>query len=500
MRDGELPKPDIHFIEASLLGTLMANYRSYERVVDILRPEFFFDPLYGEIFGVIARLVDSGRPVDAVILGAHFGDRVVLNADGSETMVKALLAHCLTAFVGLASAREYAQRIAEHWHRRQLIDIGVELVTEARGPIQEAEDGSYIYARNLHEAAEARMFAAANMLTDAGAAVEVGDAVARAIAAAEKAAKQRGGIVGVGTGLESLDALTGGFRPGQLILLGARPSMGKTAAALAMSAGAAAAGSPVLFASLEMDPSQIGARLVSGLSGLPGEYADRGMRRDRDPLGRFTYHDLAQADWDAMVRVQRRVSDPATFPLVIDECRQRTMASIRTRARQMQRKRGLAMIVIDYLGLLRVPELKRAENKVLEVSRISSDAKALALELGVPVVLLSQLNRALESREDRRPRLSDLRDSGSLEQDADIVMFLHREHYYLKREPIKRRPTETEEKLADRTSAWLDECQRHAGRAQMLIDKQRMGPIGVADLAFNESNGWISNLRADGAD
>lgn len=486
--------------EAAVLGALLANNRAFERVCDILRPEFFAIEAYGKIYAAIAQRINAGQLADGVVMISHFGDMEIANGDGTLSPMRDVVAQCMAAMIGIINVADYARTIRETWHRRELIEICTEAVNESHGLYgAEREDGATITSADIHETTEAKLYATAAALMDAGKTIEATDAVGAALAAAEQSAKTRGGLVGVNTGLEELNGLTGGWRPGNLILLGARPSMGKTSCALAFAVAAARQRVPVLFVSLEMDQRQIGARLLAGLAGVPGEYADRGLRRDRDEAGRFTYHDLSQVDWAAMAAVQRQTADTKAFPLVIDECPQRTMAAVRSRGRQMQRKRGLGLVVIDYLGLMRVPELARANNRVLEVSRISADAKALALELGVPVLLLSQLNRAVENRDDRRPRMSDLRDSGSLEQDADVIMFLHREHYYLKREPIKRRNNETDEKLSERQSAWLTAVQHNTGRAQLFIEKQRMGPIGTVDMAFNETNGWVSDLAEQGS-
>jgi replicative DNA helicase len=484
--------------EQSLLGALLANNRVYERIYDVLRPEFFATEIYREIYAAAVQMIEAGRVADAISMDAYFGPRSVTFLGGQEKPLREVLSLLLSCMCSPLTSREYALAIAEAWHRRQLIDIGQTSAQQAHS--NAGADGEHLSARDVHEAMEARLFQIGEQLTDAGDIIEASDSIARAIASAEAASKRPSGLVGIPSGLRALDYHTGGWRPGQLTVLGARPSMGKTAVALAIACGAAYAQHPVLFASLEMSSEQIGARLVAGLSGLPGDSVDRGMRRDRDALGRFIYQPLEQADWNDMVSVQRRLADSKAFPLVIDECRQRTMSAIRTRARQLKRKRGLALIVIDYLGLMRVPELIRSDNRNLEVSRISADAKAMAKELNVPVLLLSQLNRAVEGREDRRPRLSDLRDSGSLEQDADIVMFLHREHYYLVREPIKRRGNETDEKLFQRTSDYLTAVEKNKGRAQLFIDKFRMGRVGTVDLAFNDSNGWISDLPDDGGE
>lgn len=483
--------------ERALLGGLMANCDAFDRVADVVRSEMFADPVNGEIYAMIARGVEAGQRVDCVTLIAHYGDRVIFVGSPIETPMRLYLVDLLSAMVGIISLRDYARAVADTWHRRQLIDIGRDMVEQAMGGAE--ADGEPLEAGTVQETAEERLFAIANMRIEAGAAVSAGEAIREALDAAEAAAKRDGGMSGVPTGLQPLDALLGGIQPGQYVLLGARPSMGKTSVALAVAANAARCGHPVLFASAEMGAQQLGARLVSGLADLPGDYATRGMRRDRNALGQFVYEPLQQADWDAMVKVGRLASDPQRFPLTIDECRQRTMASIRTRARQMQRRGGLSLIVIDYLGMLRVPELARVGNRVLEIGRISRDAKALAKDLGVGVLMLSQLNRLVEGREDRRPRLSDLRDSGDLEQDADVVMFLHREHYYLKREPVTRRKGESDEKLSGRTSDWIKAVHEHKGRAKIFVDKNRMGSIGAVTVAFNEENGWISDLPLIGA-
>jgi replicative DNA helicase len=249
--------------------------------------------------------------------------------------------------------------------------------------------------------------------------------------------------------------------------------------------------------SREMTADAIGTKLVAGMAPIAATAAERGHWQDRDERGRFRYHPINDADITTMMAAQRAMR---SRDLVIDTCPSGTLAAVRAAARRMKRRGGLDLVVLDYLGLMNVPELARVGNRVLEVTRLSADCKALAMSLDVPMLVLSQLNRSREGEADKRPTLASLRDSGSLEQDADCVMFLYREHYYLSREPPKRALKDSQEDFANRLSAWSAAVAEHKGRADVIFAKQRVGgPIGVKTLAYHEDNIWFSDLH-DGGD
>jgi replicative DNA helicase len=472
--------------EQALLGALLANNSTFDRVSDYLRGEHFHDPVNGRIYEEAGNLINAGRLADAITLKGVFENNGALADAGGV----AYLGRLLSAMVSIIGVGEYGRAIFDCWHRRRLIEVGTALVEEAFGADPPASP------RDIQERAENALFMLVGAVPD-DVALPAHESMAQAIDAAVKSSTSPGGLVGVTTGYRELDDITGGWRGGQLALLAGRPSMGKTTLALGMAAGAAIAGARVLFVTREMPQILIGAKLTAGLAPVPGTAAERGRLLGHGEAGRFKWDPINQQHIDLMIAAQRAMVERH---LIIDECRAGTIAAIRSRARRLKRRGGLDLILVDYLGLLRVPELERSDNETLRYSRLSMDSKALAVDLGVPVVMLAQLNRGPEAREDKRPGMADLRQSGNLEQDADIVMFLYREHYYLTRMPPKRRPNESDENFSDRCSSWNEAEGVARGRAEVIIAKQRMGATGTKHLAFSDDNVWFSDLAGDGGD
>jgi replicative DNA helicase len=277
----------------------------------------------------------------------------------------------------------------------------------------------------------------------------------------------------------------GGLQPSDLLILAGRPSMGKTALAVTIAANAAATPIdeddegklyPVGVFSLEMSAEQLATRLLSAESRIPSDELRRGM--------------LDEDSWKRLVIASQEL---ARRPLYIDDTPALTIQAVRTRARRLKRRFGLALLVVDYLQLLRGSNASSQANRVQEVSEITQGLKAIAKELNIPVLALSQLSRAVEQREDKRPMLSDLRESGSIEQDADVVMFVYRDEYYLSRSEPKQRPEETREKFNERYNAWADRFKESANKADVIIAKQRHGPIGNVTLQFDANFGRFRN-------
>ena len=307
------------------------------------------------------------------------------------------------------------------------------------------------------------------------------DALIDAIGTAEKAFHRAGGVSGLSTGLRDLDKRTGGLHPSDLLILAGRPGMGKTALATKIAYGAAKSlleegravdpnGVPkaaVAIFSLEMSSEQLATRLLSEEARISGDKIRRG--------------EIQQRDFDKFVEVSRNIS---ALPLMIDDTPAITLSAMRTRCRRLKRTNGLALIVVDYLQLMRPAAGTRQENRVQEISQITQGLKALAKELAVPVIALSQLSRAVESREDKRPQLSDLRESGSIEQDADVVMFIYRDEYYLQQRIPKQIAFDNDDKFNTALEKWQRDMEAVHNRAELLIEKQRHGPTGKIDLMF----------------
>lgn len=458
--------------EQALLGALLANNRAYERVSEFLAPEHFADPVHGRIYQAIARRIEAGQLADAVTLKAEFEHSGVLEEVGGT----AYLAQLLTAMVGIINAGEYGRAIHDAWLRRQLIDIGETVVNNAFG-IDPDLDG-----KQQIEVAEQSLFQLATEGGNDGGFISFERALTEAILGAERAFHRSGHVSGLTTGLRDLDSKTGGLHPSDLVILAGRPGMGKTALATKIAYGAAKSlltearaqdpnGVPkaqVAIFSLEMSAEQLATRLLSEEARVSGDRIRRG--------------DIAQKDFDRFVQVSREIG---ALPMQIDDTPAITMSALRTRCRRLKRTKGLALVVVDYLQLMRPSAGTRPENRVLEISQITQGLKALAKELSIPVLALSQLSRQVENREDKRPQLSDLRESGTIEQDADSVMFVYRDEYYLEQKMPKEVAFEgSADKFHTAMDEWQQRMSKAHNRADLIIAKQRHGPTGTIPLFF----------------
>ncbi|MDB5371306.1 MAG: replicative helicase [Roseomonas sp.] len=458
--------------EQALLGALLSNNKAYERVSEYLAAEHFADAVHGRIYAAIQRRVEAGQLADAVTLRAEFEHSGVLTEVGGP----AYLARLLSAMVGIINAGEYGRVIHDAWLRRQLVDLGEMVVNRAFGADAE------LNAKEQLEAAEQSLFDLAKDGGNEGGFVTFSRALTDAVGMAERAFTSGGGVSGLPTGLRDLDAKTGGLHPSDLLILAGRPGMGKTALATKIAFGAAKsvlraaedAGGPgavpkggcAIF-SLEMSADQLATRLLSEEARVSGDRIRRG--------------EIMQRDFDKFVEVSREL---ARLPLYIDDTPAITISALRTRCRRLKRTRGLDLVVVDYLQLMRPAAGSRPENRVQEISQITQGLKAIAKELAVPVIALSQLSRQVESREDKRPQLSDLRESGSIEQDADMVMFVYRDDYYLKMQEPKQTAFDNGEKFQDAMSGWQQKMEHAHNRADLIVAKQRHGPTGTIPLFF----------------
>jgi replicative DNA helicase len=464
--------------EQALLGALLANNRAYDRVAETLRAEHFADPCHAAVYAAIARRVEAGQVADVVTLRPEFENTGVLAPVGGP----GYLATLLGAMVGIVNASEYARLIRDAWARRGIIDAAENAANQA---FAGAEAGTII------EGLDASLSAVAQGQDEA--ALQPQDRVADSVVAGFiSAIERRGALAGVTTGLRGLDRKLLGMRKGQLIVLGARPSMGKTALGACIAMRSAAAGTRTMFVSAEMGAPDVLGRAVAAVAKMPLPALTSGGSLEPGS-NRFRPFDRGGPEEASVVDAARRLSP---LPLRWDALPQATVAGIRARARRLarlpaERGGGLDLIVVDYLGRCRgSPDARRA-GRLAEVSEMVRDFKSLAVELGVPVLLLSQLSRAATAREDPRPVLSDLRDSGEIEQEADVVAFLHREHYYLERARPTKRPKESEEDFDLRTRAWADRVLATRTLAEVDIAKQRQGPIGTVRLHFEPSLTWF---------
>lgn len=463
-----------HNIEAEqgLLGVLLIDNRALEKIGDFLKPTHFFLPAHQRIYDAIVKMADRGQVASPVTLKNYFEkDEDLKDVGGAQ-----YLPDLAGSVVSVVNAEHYGRTIYDLHLRRELILLGEEVVNEAYEHRLDTE------ARNTIERAEARLFDLAESGETRGNFVTLRDSVLVAIQHAEKAFKTEGHVTGVTTGLTDIDKKLGGFQNSDLLILAGRPSMGKTALATNMAYRAAAAyaesggkeGAITGFFSLEMSSDQLAARILADLSSISSDSIRRGS--------------FKQDDFRAFAEASQKLSQ---VPLYIDDTPALTIGAIRTRARRLKRQHGLGFLVIDYLQLLQGSGSRQSsENRVLEISEITRGLKAIAKELQIPVLALSQLSRAVEQREDKRPQLSDLRESGSIEQDSDVVMFVYREEYYLSRlQPEPGTPKHME---------WQERMDKSLNIGECIIAKQRHGPIGTVRLHFDANFTRFSDLAQTG--
>ncbi|HVA12664.1 MAG TPA: replicative DNA helicase [Stellaceae bacterium] len=484
LREGELPyrqPPSNAEAEQALLAAILVNNAAFHRVSEFLRAEHFALGVHGRIFASIAKLIERGQLANPVTLKNLFEQDDALQEVGGAQYLSRLAASVVT----IINAEDYGRTIHDLYLRRQLITVGEDIVNEAY-----QHDLDRLATRQI-ETAEKKLFDLAETGQAEGGFRPFISALSSAIVQAEAAFKRSGKTTGVSTGLIDLDKLLGGLHPSDLVVLAGRPSMGKTALATNIGFNAARAyrpakaadgrtiaedGAVVGFFSLEMSAEQLATRILSEESGVSSNNIRKG--------------EVSHEDFDKFVQASQRLS---SVPFFVDDTPALSIAGLRTRARRLLRQQGLGLIIVDYLQLIRGDDYG-SENRVQEISEITRGLKALAKELNVPVVALSQLSRAVEQREDKRPMLSDLRESGSIEQDADVVMFVYREEYYLSRGEPGRRPEESDERYNIRYEDWHKRLQDVTGTAEVLISKQRHGPIGKVTLRFAHETTKFENL------
>ena len=476
---GRTPPPANSAAEQALLGAILANNRAYDHVSEFLRPQHFADAVHGTIYGSICRLIDANRLADAVTLRAEFEHSGVLEEVGGAKY----LAELIGAMVSPMAGREYGRAIHDAWLRRELVDAAEALLAQAYAP-GEATANEIL---ETHESTLLRIVEGAGDVTPP---TSAGNAVAQALAITQAAARRSSPLAGITTGYAALDRMTAGLQPGKMMLLGARPSMGKTALGLGIAVRVAAAGHRVLFWSGEMAADQLGARMAAAHAGLStvSVFTGRGYETPADADQR-SVRALTDPEWAALAASERAAR---RLHLDIDSRPGITVAALRARARRIKRARGLDLLVIDYASLMRGSADAERRGAYEKMSEISRDLMHLKMELQIPIIVLAQLNRAVESREDKAPQMSDLRDSGALEQDADLVMFLHRQHYYLSRAGLpRRRPNENDTTFDARVSDWNTQMDATKGRATITIAKNRQGPTGQCRLLFNDATTWF---------
>jgi len=457
--------------EQQLLGAILTNNDIYDRVASIIGPDHFYDPVHARIFEIASARIAKNNLASPVTLKAFMEDDEGLKELGGPAYLARLAGAAISAY----AVRDYAQIIYDLAVRRDLIQLGRDISAKAAKVDVASEPKEQIVE------AEQALYKLAEQGTSEGGFQSFLKAVTDAVNVANAAYQREGGLAGISTGLTDMDKKLGGLHSSDLLILAGRPSMGKTSLATNIAfniaksykrgvkpdgAEGAIEGGVVGFFSLEMSAEQLAARILSEASEVPSEQIRRG--------------DMTEGEFRRFVDAAKQLE---ACPLFIDDTPAIPIAQLAARARRLKRTHGLDVLIVDYLQLVR----GIAENRVQEIAEISMGLKAIAKELNIPVVALSQLSRQVENREDKRPQLSDLRESGSIEQDADVVMFVFREEYYKERE----KPGDHD---LEAMAKWQAEMERLHGRAEIIIGKQRHGPIGHVDLSFEGRFTRFGNL------
>ena len=468
-----------HNIEAeqALLGAILVNNEAFYRVSDFLEPKHFFEPIHQRIFELAGGLVRANKLASPVTLKTFLPS----DFDIAGLSLNQYLARLAAEATTIINAEDYGRTVYDLSVRRDLIAIGEEMVNTAYDAPVDATPSSHIEdaERKLYEIAETGRF-------DSGF-QRFAQALTTAVDMAARAYQRDGSLSGLATGLTDLDNRMGGLQSSDLIILAGRPGMGKTALATNIAYNIAKAwagevradgqtatvdGGIVGFFSLEMSAEQLATRIISEQTGIPSNKIRRGV--------------IEESEFEKIKDVSIELQN---LPFYVDETGGLSIGQLAARARRLKRQRGLDLLVIDYLQLLQGSNRRMSESRVQEITEITTRLKALAKELNVPIVALSQLSRQVEAREDKRPQLADLRESGSIEQDADVVLFVFREAYYHQ----MRKPMESNREKFDE---WLAEGNRVEGKAEVIIGKQRHGPTGTVELQFDAEVTRFGNLDA----
>ncbi|GAA5111342.1 replicative DNA helicase [Bartonella jaculi] len=461
-----------HNIEAekALLGAIIINNYALDSVSDFLKAEHFFEPLHQKLFDIISKIIQNGKVADPITIKPF----VENNEKIGDITVYNYVVRLATEAVTIINTKDYGSVIYDLFIRRSLINLGTQVVNRAYDAPLEFTTSQQIETveNQLFELAEKRKYGSGfeNFNT----------AITKALNMASAAKKRSSKLSGIATHIKSLDEKMGGLQPSDLIILAGRPAMGKTALATNIAFNIANAckrdsstqeneGGIVGFFSLEMSTEQLATRIISEQTEISSSDIRRGS--------------ISEEQFSKIIRAMRSLQ---TIPLYIDQTGGVSIAQLSARARRLKRQHGLDVLIIDYIQLMTSGSKRSLENRVQEITAITTGLKALAKELNIPIIALSQLSRQVENRTDKRPQLSDLRESGSIEQDADIVLFVYREEYYLKNEEPKEGTAEY--------SKWQVAMEQAKGKAEVIIAKQRHGPTGIVPLAFQSDFTRFSDL------
>ncbi len=466
--------------ERALLGAILINNRAWEEVGDFLKGSHFSDPFHRRIFEICARLLERGDRVTPITLATHLDPQE--EGKSKKEISRYLLAITKDAILP-TPPRLYAEKIHDLAIRRELLSLAQNTAAEIGKPPDPEKN-----AVALIEELEQQLFALSAVGEIAGGPLHLKRALEVTLPNIEAARSGSRPIRGITSGFTDLDSMLGGLHPSDLLILAARPSMGKTALAINISRNAAEAAleeaeataakpKGVVIFSQEMSAEQLVTRLISNITGIGSHLIRRGL--------------ISKDEYARIVEAGRQMQ---RMPIYIDDSPALSVSGLRARARRLKRRHDIGLVVVDYLQLL--TSGTKVENRTLEISHITRILKSVAMELQVPVLALSQLSRRTEERDDKIPQLFDLRDSGSIEQDADVVMFIHREAYYLERKKPPA-PTAGDEQAERKFAGWQDRYERVKNQARLMIAKHRSGPTGNINLYFNADEASFRDLAPD---
>jgi len=448
--------------EQSLIGSVLFDNKVLEDLPTNFATRHFFDPLHASIFDACIFLIDNGRLADPLTLKSYLKqDDLQRDID-----IEKYLSELREGVVSLSKAKFYAEEIRNCYVRRSLIRIGDELINKSVNPTIDITPDQEISntEEQLYNLAEKDQINSGPL--------DFKSVLASATNQINEAYNRKGKLSGIDTGFSGLNRQLGGLNKSDLLVLAGRPAMGKTALATNIGFNAAKSSKlekneSILIFSLEMSAEQLAQRILAEQSTIDSHKLRSG--------------DLNETEFSKLVSTQ---NDILNLPFFIDDTPAISVGQIASRARRLKRTHGLSLIIIDYIQLIQGSKASEAQGRVQEVSNITRGLKSLAKELNVPILALSQLSRAVEQREDKRPILADLRESGSIEQDADVVMFVYREEYYLDKSEPTQRDNENQESFNERFLKWQDRRNIAEGKAEIIISKQRHGPTGIVQVQF----------------
>ena len=448
--------------EQSLLGSILFDNKTLEELPTNFNSNYFFDPLHSNIFDACISLIENGRLADPLTLKNYLND----NKYNIDIDIEKYLVDLRDGVLSLSKAKFYADEIRSCYIRRSLIIIADDLIHRSKNPSLETSPDQEI------SITEEKLYNLAEKDQINSGPSDFKTVLTKTTKQINESYNRKGKLSGVDTGFSGINRQLSGLNKSDLIVLAGRPAMGKTALATNIGFNAAKSSKldkneAILIFSLEMSAEQLAQRILAEQSSIDSH--------------RLRSGDIEDKEFSKLVETQ---NDIHSLPFFIDDTPAISVGQIASRARRLKRTNGLGLIIIDYIQLIQASKASEYQGRVQEVSNITRGLKSLAKELNVPILALSQLSRAVEQREDKKPILADLRESGSIEQDADVVMFVYREEYYLDKNEPNQRDNENQESFNERFARWQDKRSAAEGKAEIIVSKQRHGPTGVIQVQF----------------